>query len=1022
MKLLNALIQKEALSISMALLIVVLGLFSITKIPIRLFPKVTQPIISIKTAYPGASAEIIKGLVTSRLENAIAGLPNIQYITASSSKGFSQIQVYLTPDTSIESAMVHIMEKINEQKSALPAEVKDPIVEQASNEYPAMILAFTSQQMPRVQLEEYLRRMVKPELEVIDGIGAAEIMGPEYALEIHLNPTLLNAYSLTATDVVTALKQQNILSQTGSLEGENTNFNLDTRSYFETPKIFNNLLIKETNHHVIRLSDVGQANFIARNTKINTFYNNHKTVIIFINLVSGANPLTVSKQVLNTLSNIKTHFPYDIKAHVTLNIADYIQHSIDEVWISLGIAFVIILFVLMIFLGSFSAMSIPLITIPISLIGSLFLIELMGYSLNTLTLLAMVLAVGLVVDDAIVVIENIYRYLPHTKTNAQAAYKGTKDIIKPVISMTLTLSAVFAPVFFMGGVMGKLFSEFAFTLAGSVLISGFISLTLTPMMCSNINKKVLPSIQLLWLEKLQKAYQKLLEFAFNLRKMALVLWSLSIISCFILYQMCPKELAPQEDPGYLMIIGNGPTQANQHYILKYRSAIYKILSSLPDSTDNILLQGIPALNGLMGFINLSKDTHRQSAMALQPRLQNSLKKISGINSYAFIPNNLPGDSGSGFQFVLKSNADYKKLYDATKSIEQTAMQSGLFAYLSDDLNYNQPLFQLNIHRDAIEAHHIAMNSISDTLALLTGEFETQQFNYFGRSYNVILSADKKFRHSPDQLNNFMIRNAQGALIPLSDLMTIHLEIQPSSLNEFQKQNAVTITGILAPNVNLSQAVRYLQQSIAPILPANIQYDLTGQTRQFQEEGGHFIAIFFLSLTVIFLILCIQFNSFRDALIILLGSVPLSLSIALIPLALRVASLNIYTQISLLTLVGLITKHGVLMTEFANQLKETGINKASAIRQAAVVRFRPILMTTVAMALGALPLVMATGAGSVSRFQMGLVIFIGLIMGTLCTLFIFPILYQIFSKETNLLFYQSTSNIVHYSKSQRKNNE
>lgn len=1038
MKLLKILVEKEAISISIALLIIVFGLFSITKIPVRLFPKVTLPIISIQTIYPGASAEVVKSFVTSQLENAIAGLPNIHYITAGSSTGLSQIQVYLTPDTPVESSMIHIMEKINEQKSSLPPEVKDPMVAQASNEYPAMIIAFTSRKMPKVQVAEYLRRIIKPELEIIDGVASAEIMGPEYAIKIHLNPRLLNAYSFTATDVLTALKQQNVLSQTGSLEGKKTNFNLDTRSYFDTPQLFNNLLIKENNEHAVRLSDIGHANFTEENTKINAFYNNQPALIVFIKLVSGANPLTVSTQVENALSKIQTHLPYDLKADVTLNIADYIKNSIHEVWFALGIACVIISFVLILFLRSCSAMSIPLITIPISLVGSLFLINLAGFSLNTLTLLALVLAVGLVVDDAIVVVENVFRYLPHAKTSVQATYKGTKEIMGPVISMTLTLSAVFAPVFFMSGILGKLFSEFAFALAGSVFISGFISLTLTPMMCSKLlstgrkkdsplqknmmNKHVEYNRKSQWLENLTQHYQNLLALVFKQRNKILGMWLLSIISCFILYQISPKELAPQEDPGYLMVIGNGPTQANQHYILKYRPAIHTILSSLPGTGNIILLQGIPSLNGFMSFVNLSTPKNRLTAMALQPILQNHFKNISGINSYVIIPNDLPGDSGSGFQLVIKSNADYKKLYEVAKSLEQTAMCSGLFAYLNDDLNYNQPHFQLNIHRDALEAHHVSMSSVNDSLSLLTGEFESQQFSYFSQSYHVILSADKRFRHNPDQLNNIMVKNNQGALIPLSDLMSTHIDIQPSSLNEFQKQNAVTITGVLAPNISFSQAIHYIQQTIIPLLPENIQYDYAGQTRQFQEEGSRFLEVFTLSLMVIFLILSIQFNSFRDALLILLGSVPLSLSIALVPLAFHLASINIYTQIALLTLVGLITKHGVLMTEFANQLKETGTDKATAIRQAAATRFRPILMTTVAMALGALPLVMATGAGSVSRFQMGLIIFVGLSIGTLCTLFIFPVLYQTFSKESNVSLPISSRNSLYQKKSINQNHE
>ncbi|OGT30923.1 MAG: hypothetical protein A3E87_08055 [Gammaproteobacteria bacterium RIFCSPHIGHO2_12_FULL_35_23] len=1004
MKLLNLFIKKEVLSVSIALLIVVLGLFALKQMPIRLFPQITSPIISITTSYPGASAEVIKSFVTSRLENAIAGLPNISYITASSTNGSSQIEVYLLPNSDVNAAMVQIMEKVNEQRSNLPTEVKDPLVEEEADDNPAMIIAFTSNQMSRVQVAEYLRRVIEPEFEIVNGVSSAEVMGRQYAIRINLNPKLLLAYGLTATDVLNALNQQNVLSQAGSLEGNNNNFDLEAMSHFINPEEFNNLLIKEVNNNIIRLKDIGQATFTEEDNNINAFYNNNPATMVFIKLIPGANPLTVSKSVLQTLAKIKQSLPYDMQTTVVLNEADYIHESIKEVLHSLFIAFVIILFVLVFFLGSFRAMTIPLVTIPISLIGAFFLMNLMGFSINTLSLLAMVLAVGLVVDDAIVVVENIFRHLQMKKSKLQAVLDATQEVFGAIIAMTLTLAAVFAPIFFMGGITGTLFSEFAFALVSGVLISGFIALTLTPMMCSKILSVELENSQLArfsirMMTYLENGYHRALIFIFKKRAVAIISWVFTIIGCFYLYHTIPQELAPKEDQGFLMIMGNAPANANQNYVLSYRNALDQVLSGLPGVSSTLLLQGVTGLNGVMGFAILKPWGERAvTAMALQPQLQMRLSQIAGVNAYAIIPGDLPGSSDTSLQFVIVSTADYKKLYTVAKQFEQTAMKSGLFSYLNDDLNYNQPELQLEINRNALAAMNVDMNSIGDSLALLTGELQSQQFTYFGHSYDVILSASKEFRRNPDQLNLIYVRNNANNLVPLSSLIKTKISIEPSSLNEFQKQNAITINGMLAPGKSLSEAITYTQTLATHLLPPDMSYDYSGDARQYMEEGGRFVQIFSLSLIIIFLILGIQFNSFRDSLLILLGSVPMALFAALIPLKLGFGTINIYTQIALLTLVGLIAKHGVLMTKFANQLKEEGAGKIIAIQKAALVRFRPILMTTVAMVFGTFPLVFAKGAGSVSRFEMGLTIAVGLTLGTFCTLFIFPVLYHLFSRE------------------------
>lgn len=1004
MNFLKLVIKNEMISVSLALLIIVLGLFSLKEISIRLYPKVTVPVISIKTIYPGASQEVVQGFITSRLENVITGISHINYITSSSSKGSSQIQVHLQPNTDVQSVMVNIMDKLNEQKSYLPNEVKGPIVEQASEDSPSMIIAFTSNKMSRVQLAEYLRRVSEPELEVVNGVGQASVLGPQYALKINLDPTLLSAYSLTATDVLSALKQENILAQIGDLEGKSSNYDLDMNSYFNNSDAFNQLLLKQTDNQTVHLSDVGNAKFESENNHINAFYNGHKAVMVFVKLIPGANPLTVSKQITKVLSQMQNHLPYDAHYKVILNVADYIHDSIREVLHALTFALLITLIVLIGLLGSWRSALIPLVTIPVSLIGCLFFMWLMGYSINTLTLLAMVLAVGLVVDDAIVIVENTFRHFTHSASRFSAAYLGTKELFGAIIAMTLTLSAVFAPLFFMGGVTGKLFIEYAFTLAASVLISGLIALTLTPMMCARVLPKMqeesrLHQISMQLIEYLQTSYSYLLQRVFQFQWIAISIWLLSILGGFYLYHTLPKELAPQEDQGYMMIVGNGPATANQNYMLNYVPKLNHLLTILPDVKASLLLQGIPNLNSFTAFdILKNRDKRNTSAIALKPPLQTKLNQLVGLNAYVILPSSLPGNDGSSFQMVLLSTADYKILHQYTEQFEREAMTSGYFSYLKNDLNYNHPAYQLDINRFVLTAHHIAMNQISNSLSLLTGDFESGQFNYFGRSYDIILSAFPQYRNNPDQLNLIMIKNKQGNLIPLSSLATMNTKVIPTSLNEFQKQNAATMTGELAPGISLSQAITYSKNLADKLLPEYIHYNYAGQARQYLEEGNDFVQIFALALIVIFLVLSMQFNSMRDALLILLGSVPMALFSALIPLKLGFGDINIYTQIALLTLVGLIVKHGVLMTKFANQLQDKGIAKKAAIFKAAKIRFRPIVMTTIAMALGAIPLVLATGAGSNSRFQMGMTISVGLLIGTCCTLLIFPVLYEQFSKE------------------------
>jgi len=1000
---LATLIKRGAISIALALLLIILGLFSLKQISIRMFPKITKPIISITTTYPGASAKIVQGFITSRIENAITGMPNIDYITANNTKGASTVTVYLTPNASVDSAMMRLQEKMNEVKGDFPSQVRGPDIEEKANMNPSIILSFTSHQMSRVQAAEYLRRVVEPGMEVVNGVAQARVLGRQYALKIKLNPNWLEAYHLTASDVLSALQKQHVMAQAGNLEGKVTNLDINADASFKAPADFNNLVVSQSGNRVVRIRDIGNAAFTAEQDNINAFFDGNPGTMMFISLVSGANPLTVSKSILEQVAKIKTHLPYDLKVHVLLNASDFISASIREVVEALVIALFVITAVLLFFLGSFRAMLIPLMTIPVSLIGGLFLLYSAGYSINVFTLLAMVLAIGLVVDDAIVVVENIYRHIQAGERPFQAALNGTKEVYGAIIAMTLTLAAVFAPIFFMQGMTGKLFSEFAFALIASVLISGFIALSLTPMMASRMlvaqqhsrlahfSERVMS-----WLDRI---YQRALQFFIRRRAIPILVWLLTMVGCVYFYQTTPQELAPKEDQGFVFAMGQAPPSVNHSFVLHYIPQLSSIFGATPGRLHTVIVQGLQGENSFIAFDTLKPWGQRKlTAMQVVPIIQKGLFQVPGLKAFVMVPDFLNGSDNGGLQFVITSTAGYKQLYEAEKAFQVAAMKSGLFVSVTDDLAYHQPELNVEMDRQAMQAQQVNAQDVSHALGLLTGDLESQQYNYSGRSYDVIITMDKAFRRNPDMLNRIHVRNAQGDLVPLSALVKSHVDVKPASLNEFQKQNSVTIQGILAPGVPLSKAIAFAQHVAPTVLPKNMTYDFSGSTRQYRQEGGHFLVTFCLALLIIFLILGIQFNSFRDSLLILFGSVPMALCCALVSLKCGFGTINIYTQIALLTLVGLIAKHGVLMAKFANQLQEhEGVSQMEAIIQAAKVRFRPILMTSVAMVLGAMPLVFAQGAGSVSRSQMGLTLAFGLSLGTLCTIFVFPALYSFFSK-------------------------
>jgi multidrug efflux pump len=992
-------IKRPVFSVSLAALLMFAGLFGYAYLPLRLFPKIEIPMINISVDYPGASSATMEGFVTNTIENALTGINGINYMTSSSSQGHVDIIVYMNIGTNADLALMNVMQKVAGVGGQLPQGIDEPIISKAeSDDNPVLLLAFTSDQLSRSQISDYLNRAVKPQLEAIDGVANAQVLGGQYAMRLWLNPKAMAAYGLTMQDVIGSLNNQNVQSTVGSIDGK-TQQNITLNSELDTAESFNQLVIKQSGDSVIHLSDIGEAKLGDETNKINAFYNGKPAVMVFVKPEAGANPLAAVDSIEKILPNIKQQLPNGLSLNTVVNAATYIRASINEVMKTMLEAIVVVVLVIFLFLGDLRSVLIPLVTIPLSLIGVCFFLMLMGYSINLLTLLAMVIAIGLVVDDAIVVMENIHRYIEQGYSILQAALIGTREIAFSVISMTLTLAVICIPIAFSSGITGKLFSEFAWTLAGTVILSGVIALTLSPMMCAMVMRDRQSESNFMHLiervfETLKNTYLICLKKVFQYKRVIIVLWLVSLGACVYFYQSTPQELSPKEDEGFLQVIATVPDSSNTQFLADNSAKLDAIYRSIPEIQSAIYINGIPSEHQVLSFVRLIPwDKRKLSSLALQPLLQAKLNQIAGLQSVAVVPSVLPGTQGFPVQFVIKSMDDYKALYGASEQLMQAARQSGLFLFVDDDLNYDQPVLKMTIDRDAATAMGVNVGDITQTLATALNENKVQYFNLSGRSYQVIPQIYESDRLNPDQLNQLNVRAQNNTLVPLSALISMKTVTEPASLNQFQKFNSVTISAVMTPGHTLSEGLNFLNKTTNKLLPKTMHADYAGNSRQFVQEGHHMLWLFLSAFVMIFIVLAMQFESFKDPLIILLGSLPMALMAALLPLKFGFATINIYTQIGLLTLAGLVSKHGILLTKFANNEQLKGRSKYRAIMQAASIRFRPILMTTLAIVFGVLPLVFAGGAGAISRFDIGIVIVVGMFFGTLFTLFVVPILYH-----------------------------
>jgi len=1001
-------IHRPVLASVVSLLILVLGLRSILDLEVREYPETLNTVVTVTTAFPGAGSELMKGFITTPLQQAIAEANGIDYLAASSTQGVSVIEAHMELNYDANAAVSEIQAKVASQRNVLPAEAEDPVIDSTTGDTTAlMYLAFYSDSMTPSQITDYLLRVVQPKLQAVPGVAKARLIGNKtYALRVWLDPRRMAALDVTAVDVADVLQANNYQAAVGSAKGAFVSIDLGATTDVGRESEFRKLVVKSGGGALVRIEDIANAELGAETYDSISLYKDKPSIYVGIEPVPGANPLTVAKSVHATIPEIQGQFPEGLLLRIPYDASVFIQDSIEEVFKTLAEAVAIVLLVIFLSLGSLRAALIPSVAVPLSLIGGAFIMLLLGYSINLLTLLAMVLAIGLVVDDAIIVVENVHRHVAGGMSPKDAALKGARELALPIIAMTTTLVAVYAPIGFMGGLVGTLFTEFAFTLAGAVLVSGIVALTLSPMLSAKVLKKEGGRFEHAverFFENLSQYFLRRLRGALDCLPATLLFGFTILFSIYFLFAFSQNELAPDEDQSILFFAATAPQTATIEYDQLYTAQIHDAFEAIPEYDESFFLLGMGGNpSSIFGGFKMPPPTQRErSQMAVQPELQAKLSKIAGLQIAAFPRPSLPG-SGGGLpvQFVVTSDASYERMDEAADALIGQAMQSGNFIFLKKSVEFSRPRTTVVVDRDRAGDLGISMREIGRNLSTMLGGGNVNRFSLEGRSYKVIPQVDRRFRLSPGMLENYYLRTGTGDLVPMSAIVRLERDVEPSKRSQFQQLNSLTVEGVMRPGVTLGDALAYLEKQARETFPQGFSWDYTGASRQYAEQGSALIITFFLSLFVIYLVLAGQFESWRDPVIILV-SVPMSIAGALAFITLGFATLNIYTQVGLITLIGLIAKNGILIVEFANQLQiRESLSKRKAVEQAAAVRLRPILMTTVAMLMAMVPLLTAAGPGAVSRFHIGLVITTGLGIGTLFTLFVVPAVYVLMARDRN----------------------
>ncbi len=1008
-------IRRPVLAAVISALIFFIGLRALLDLPIRQFPDLESASISIQTVYPGAPPDLMQGFITTPLEQAISSTEGIDYITASSSQGTSAITVYLRLNYDADKALTEVISKVQQVKYQIPREANDPVVTKQSALGNAggaiMILSFSSDQMQPAAISDYLSRTVQPILSTVPGVGSAVVAGGgTFAMRLWLDPERMAARGITGEDIRNALLANNVQAAPGQTKSYFTVSNIVADTGLKDVEQFQNMVVKAAGDRIVRMQDIATVELDQQAVQQSGWIDDRRTVMMLINQAPTGNPLDAAKAVRKRLAEIAPNMPPQLKGAVVYDATIYIQSAIDEVSRTLAEAVGIVILVVFLSLGSFRSVAIPIVTIPLSIVGSAALMLAAGFSINLLTLLAMVLAIGLVVDDAIVVVENVHRHIKEGLTPVQAALIGAREIVGPVIAMTITLAAVYAPIGLLSGVTGVMFREFAFSLAGSVLISGVIALTLSPVMASAMltrdEGKFARTVEHLY-DRFTDAYARRLNQFLQYRPAVLLFGAVVLGSIFFLYTGSRSELAPPEDQGYLFGPLKGPQYANLDYTDAYARQFYNSISKIPEVERVVNFNGMfGGPNGGMFVFHFKPWEERtRSSSQILMQLQGLASRITGLRLLIFGPSSIPGSiGGPPVQMVISSIDGYETIYGVMEQIKAEAYKSGLFAFIDSDLDFNTPTVNIKIDHAKANDLGISMQSISNTLAALVGGNYTNWFSLNGRSYQVIPQVPRTDRLSAADLTQYYVTTAGGQQIPLSTIARIDNTTTPNALVEYNQLNSATFQAVPLPEVTEGQAVAFLEDAAKRLLPAGFNHEYLSESRQYVTEGNALLYTFAFALLIIYLVLAAQFESLRDPLVILV-SVPMSICGALIPLFfgnllhLQGATVNIYSQVGLVTLIGLISKHGILMVSFANDMQRNDlVDRRTAIQHAARIRLRPILMTTAAMVLGVVPLLLASGAGAASRVSIGIVIASGMTIGTLFTLFVLPVVYTFLAQD------------------------
>jgi multidrug efflux pump len=1016
MKLTDVFIRRPVLALVVNLLIIIAGLQAVRSVVVRQYPRSDNAVVTVSTVYVGASPELVRGFITTPLERVIAAADGIDYIQSQSSQGLSSISVRLNLNYDPIKALSEISSKVDQVRGDLPPEAEVPVinVESADSQFASAYLSFTSEVLRQNQITDYLVRVVQPRLSAVEGVQRAEILGARtFAMRVWLKPERMAAYNVSPAQVRQALAANNFLAAVGQTKGSLVQVNLTANTDLRSVEEFKRLVIREQDGAIVRLEDIAQVVLGAEDYDTEVRFTGQTAVFMGIWPLPNANSIEVIQRVRAEMDGIQRQLPSGLQARIAYDATNYITNAIHEVLKTLGDTLLIVVVIIFLFLGSFRSVLVPVVAIPLSLIGAVFLMQVFGFTLNLLTLLAIVLSVGLVVDDAIVVVENVERHLSEGQSALDAALSGARELVGPIIAMTVTLAAVYAPIGLQGGLTGSLFREFAFTLAGAVVISGVVALTLSPMMSSKLLKPGAGEKGLAGkigrdFKRFSAFYGRWLDVTLNSRPAIYLVWVFIGLLTIPMYIMSPKELAPTEDEGVIFGIIDASADATIDQTSRFTAAVNRAYVSVPET--QFTFQVTRPTSGFAGMVVKPWAERERTIFQILPEVQQKVREIPGIRTLPVLRPALPGGGRFPVEFILASTAELQQILDFARQIQVRAAQSGMFAFPPViDVKIDQPQAEIVIDRDRTAEIGLNLQKVGSDLSAMVGGNFVNRFDIGGRSYKVIPQIQRVDRLNPDQLRDIYVTGPNGQLVPLSTIATVRNSTVPRSLNRFQQLNAVTISGVSVRP--LDEALRFLEDEAAKILPRGYVLDYTGESRQLRSEGNRFLTTFGLAVVLIFLVLAAQFNSFRDPFVILTGSVPLAMFGALLFTFLKIpdpnvpfwtrgwtTTLNIYSQIGLVTLVGLVSKNGILIVEFANKLQETGLGKRDAVRQASMTRLRPILMTTAATIAGHFPLTLVTGAGAAARNSIGLVLVGGMAVGTFFTLFVVPSIYMLIARD------------------------